>query len=119
MSLADEIDGPAALEKPASRPRPVHRVRHVVYPQLIAVILSVLFGQCEVWGYADVLETGMLGGLFAVLVPLLGLTATAFPIVMVDAVQDQEPRRITTWLAVPLSIAMSFTQILALMPLVS
>lgn len=117
MSLADEIDGPSSKETAARAGTPL-RVRPVVYAQLLAVAFSVVFGQCERWGYAYVLETGMAGAAFGPVVGTLFATALAFPIAMADEVRRPASRRITTWLVLALSIAMSFTQILALIPLV-
>ena len=60
MSLDDELDGLASK----GPPEPAFWVRHIVYLQLLAVALSVVFGQCERWGYSDLLETGLLGATF-------------------------------------------------------
>jgi len=115
MSLEDEIDGPTALMKAASRPWPTLRARHLVYLQLLAVILSVLFGQCERRGYPVILEA--LDSIFGLIVLALLGTAPVLPVEMLRALRGAKPRGITTWMAVPPSVAMSLTQILALLPL--
>jgi hypothetical protein len=117
MSLEDEIDGPTALMKPASKPWQALRVRHLVYLQLFTLMLCVVFGQCEVWGYSDVLERGMLGTIFSPIVMALFSTAVCFPVAKIVVMRGEESRRTATWMAALLSIAMSLTQILALLPL--
>lgn len=116
MSLDDEIDVPASKEPPIPS-EPAFWVGRIVYLQWLAVALSVVFGQCERWGYSDLLETGLVGAAFTPVVQMLLGMAWVCPVAMALVVRGQETRRITTRLAVPLSIAMSFTQILALIPL--
>lgn len=116
MALADEIDGPGS-KKSADRPATRPRVRYLVYAQLLAVLVCVVFGQCERWGYAHGLETGIIGFAFGPVVGIAFSAGLAFPIVWADELRRPSSRWITTWLGLALSIAMSFTQILALFPL--
>jgi hypothetical protein len=117
MALADEIDGPTAPKEPACQPRPSWRVRDLIYLQLAAVTLCVVFGQCERWGYAHILEIGLPGAIFGPVVLALFWTAPIFPAVLIAVLRRERTRRSAPWMVAALCFAMSFTQILALLPL--
>ena len=64
MSSEDEIDEPTSLLEFANRLGRPAGARLVVYIQLFALIPCVLIGRCELWCYAELLETGIIGMLF-------------------------------------------------------
>ena len=119
ISLEDEIDGPVASSGPA-HPRGLDiRARHVVHLQLLATILSVLYGLCERWGYSNVLETGLPGMFSQHIVGTVAASALAFPVVIFLILRDERPREKWAWAAAPLSLVMGFVQIFAILPSVS
>ncbi len=118
MSAEDEIAEPTSLLELANRHRRSARARLVVYIQLFALIPCVLIGRCELWGYAELLETGIIGMLlFSPMALALSWSALLFPIAVVALLRREKPRERWSWVAAPLSILISFTQILALVPL--
>jgi hypothetical protein len=119
MFVHDEIDAPAALRRSGNRPRWTLRVRHFVYPQLFALVLSILVGQCERWGYSGVLETGIPGMFFPLAIGVLACSAFAFPVAIWALLQDEASREQWSRIALPLSILMSVVQVLAILFLYS
>jgi hypothetical protein len=89
-----------------------------VYLQLLALIPSIIFGRCEEWGYAAVLESGALGMAFSPVVQALTCSALLFPLLILGILKRENPRHWWSWVAVPLSILISFSQLLAILPLV-
>jgi hypothetical protein len=118
MFLEDQIDDLPATQKPCTQQPSAKRVRWLVYLQLVALIPSIIFGQCERWGYAASLETGALATVFGPFLLALGCSALLFPFVALAVLKREQPRHWWSWAAVPLSILMSFTQLLAILPLV-
>jgi hypothetical protein len=115
MALEDAIDYPTVLRKLPDDRRVGILARHIVYVQLFALIPSVLIGRCEEFGYGAFLETmGATGA-----VPLIAWSALLFPPVtfVIWARHPLQERR--SWAAPPLSLAMSFAQLLAVLPSVS
>jgi hypothetical protein len=119
MFLHDEIDAPVASQRSGNRPRWALRVRHLVYPQVFALVLSVLVGQSERWGYSRVLETGILGMFFQQAPGLLACSAFLFPGAIWALLQDEASREQWSWTALPLSILMELVQVWAILPLCS
>jgi hypothetical protein len=116
MSLEEEIDDPAAFSKSANRRVPVIRARHVVYLQLLATILSVFLWECEQWGYSGVPGTGLSPVFFDGIVGALLISALLFPFAVFALLRERGQPERWAWVAAPLSLVMSGTQILALLP---
>ena len=118
MFLEDQIDHLPATQKPWIQQRSATQARRLVYLQLLAVIPSIIFGRCEEWGYGAVLETGAFGLLFGPLVQALSCSALLFPLVVLAILKREHRRHQWSWAAFPLSVLISFTQLLAILPLV-
>jgi hypothetical protein len=118
MFLDDQIDHLPAIQKPCIQQPSAKQARRLVYLQLLALIPSIIFGRCEEWGYAAVLESGALGMVFSPVVQALGCSALSFPLLIFAVLKRENPRHWRSWAAFPLSILISFTQLLAILPLV-
>ncbi len=119
MFLHDEIDAPAASRRSGNRQRWSLRVRHLVYPQVFALALSVLVGQSERWGYSQMLETGFPSMFFRQAPGLLAGPAFLFPGAIWALLQDEASREQWSWTALPLSILMGLVQVWTILPLYS
>ena len=117
MFLEDQIDHLLAIQKPCTQQPSAKQARRHVYLQLLALIPSIIFGQCEQWGYAAVLETGAVGMVCGPVVLALYCSALLFPLLIFAVLKRENPRHWWSWAAVPLSILISFTQLLAILPL--
>jgi hypothetical protein len=117
MSAEDEIDERTSHLELANRRRRTARARLLVYIQLFALILSVLIGRYELWGYSELLETGIIGMLFTPMAVAIFWSALLFPIAVIALLRREKPHERRSWVAAPLSILISLSQILALLPL--
>jgi len=106
------------LQRSASPRRLAVRIRHIVYLQLLALIPSVFYGRCEQWGFSGILLNGILGSFSTPIVVGLAWSALLFPLAVSAFLMRDHPKERWGWVAIPLSIAISFAQFLAIVPLV-
>ncbi|MGC8644094.1 MAG: hypothetical protein ACP5XB_29895 [Isosphaeraceae bacterium] len=79
---------------------------------------TILVGRCEIWGYSEILEGVAFNAFLGPLVLALFWSPFLFPVVVgILQHEDESPER-WTWAALPLSLALSLVQLLALLPLV-
>jgi hypothetical protein len=78
---------------------------------MIAVIPSIILGRREIWGYTR------LANVFAPITLFVLFSPYIFPLAVLIRLTTESPREIWSIAALPLSVAVSFVQLVALLPL--
>jgi hypothetical protein len=117
VPLTDQIDGPGFVKKPQPHQRASPSPRIIFYLHLCALVPSIIFGQCERWGYGHVLETGIWGIFFGPAALLISLSLFVFPVAVAMRLMFGSPSERWSWIAFPLSLMISYLQFLAILPL--
>ena len=117
MYREDPIEEQPARKKLVPWPPFIIKARNLVYAQLIAVIPSILIGQCEVWGYSELLETSICGVSIEPIVGVIAVSGLVFPYLVIALLMIESPGERRSWVALHLSITLSFVQIFAILPL--
>jgi hypothetical protein len=116
MPLDDEIDERHALLKPSGKPGPFFGARHVIYAQLFAVIPCIVIGRGETLGDNLVIWVIRAGGV--IFLPLAFFSVYICPFIVLLWVVTEFPQEKWALWSVPLSFALSFVLLLALLPAV-
>lgn len=113
MPVTDEMDGFVDKTKIHPTKRRVDGSRWVVYLQLVALIPSVIIGRSEL------LQGEQLRPVFEIAFMYVGWSSFLFPVAAFVLILREGAKQVPlSWAAVPCSLAMSFAQLLAILPLI-
>jgi hypothetical protein len=115
MFLDDPIDGQSAFRKPIAQPRSIIKARHLVYAHLVVVFPFILIARAEELGHPGVLNS-LSSGIGAIFWIPMAFSPLIFPLAILIRLLTESPREKWSWAALPLSIALTFVQFLALLP---